>query len=45
MNDKNQVPYSNVNSLKKWKIWEFWAIIKTWLTLDKFDYYYFHKWK
>jgi hypothetical protein len=43
--NKNQVLYCNVKNFKKWNLWEFWAIDKTWLALDKFYYYYFHKWK
>jgi hypothetical protein len=36
--DKNQMPYYNVKTLKKWNFWEFWAIDKTWPTLDTFCY-------
>ncbi len=34
--DKNQMPYSNVKDFKKSNFGEFWAIDKTWSTLDKF---------
>ncbi len=41
--DKNQMPCCNVKSFKKSNIWEFLAIDKTWLTLNKFYYFHFHK--
>jgi hypothetical protein len=41
--DKNQVPYCNVKSFKKSYFWDFWAIDKTWPTLDQFYYSHFHK--
>jgi hypothetical protein len=34
--DKNQMPYFNVKNFKKSNFWKFWAIDKTWPTLDKF---------
>ncbi len=37
----NQMPYCNVKSFKKSSFWEFWAIDKTWLTLNKFYYFTF----
>jgi len=43
--DKNYVPYCNVEKILKWNFLEFWAIDKAWLTLDKFYYFYFHKWE
>jgi hypothetical protein len=43
--DKNQMPYCNVKSLNKWNLLEFWAIDRTWPTLDKFYYSHFHKFK
>jgi hypothetical protein len=33
--DKNLMPYCNVKSFKKSNFWEFWAIDKTWPTLEK----------
>jgi hypothetical protein len=41
--DKNQMLYYNVKCFKKSKFWEFWAIDRTWPTLDKFYYVHFHK--
>jgi hypothetical protein len=41
--EKNQVPYCNVENLKKWYFKEFWAFDKTWPTLDKFDHFLFSK--
>ncbi len=41
--DKNQMPYCNVKSFKKSIFQEFWAINKTWPTLNKFYYFHFHK--
>ncbi len=43
--EKNQMPYCNVNFFKKSNFREMWAIGRTWLTLDKFSYSHFHKWK
>jgi hypothetical protein len=43
--DKNQMPYCNVKNLNKWNLLEFWAIDRTWPTLDKFYYSHFHKLK
>ncbi len=34
--DKNQMPYHNIIFFKKSNFWEFWAIDRTWPTLDKF---------
>jgi hypothetical protein len=34
--DKNQLPYCNVKKFKMSKFYEFWAIDRSWLTLDKF---------
>ncbi len=42
--DKNQMPYCNVKGFKKSNFWEFWAIDRTWPTLDIFSYFHFHKW-
>jgi hypothetical protein len=39
------VPYYNVKSFKNWNFLEFWAIDRTWPTLDKFYYFHFPKWK
>ncbi len=41
--EKNQMAYCNVMFFKKWNFWEFWVIDRTWPTLDKFYYSYFHK--
>ncbi len=41
---KNQMPYCNVKGFKKSIFWEFWAIDRTWPTLDIFSYFHFHKW-
>ncbi len=41
--DKNQMPYCNVKSFKKSNFWKFWAIDRTWPSLDKFYYPHFHK--
>jgi hypothetical protein len=41
--DKNQMPYCNVIFFNKSNFWEFWAIDRTWSTLDKFYYFHFHK--
>ncbi len=42
---KNQMPYYNVKSFKKWNFLKFWAIDRKCLTLDNFYYFYFHEWK
>jgi hypothetical protein len=36
--DKNQMLYCNVKSFKKPNFWEFWAIDRTWPTLDLFSF-------
>jgi hypothetical protein len=41
--DNNQMLYYNVKSFKKSIFGEFWAIDRTWPTLDKFHYFHFHK--
>jgi len=41
--DKNQMPYYSVKSFKKSNFLEFWAIDRTWPTLDKFYYFNFKK--
>ncbi len=41
--DKNQMPYYHVKSFKKPNFYKFWAIDRTWPTLDKFYYFHFHK--
>jgi hypothetical protein len=43
MSDKNQVPYCNVKYFKKSNFLKFCTIDKTWPTLDKVYYSYFHK--
>jgi hypothetical protein len=43
--DKNKMHYCNVKNFQKSNFWEFWAIDRTWPTLDKFYYSQFHKWK
>jgi hypothetical protein len=43
--DKNHVFHYNVIKFKKWDFWEFWGFDRTWHTLDKFYFSYFHKWK
>ncbi len=35
--------YCNLKGFKKIDFGEFWAIDRTWPTLDKFDYFHFHK--
>jgi hypothetical protein len=43
--DKNQMPYCNLKSFKKSNLWEFWAIDRTWPTLDEFycSHFYMQK--
>jgi hypothetical protein len=41
--DKNQMPYCSVKSFKKSIFWEFWAMDRIWLTLNKIYYFHFHK--